>query len=103
LSNADKYSIAIVGTRNPTAYGKRIAEKFASELAERGITVISGLARGIDTAAHAAAVRAGGRTVAVLGSGVDVVYPAENRRLSEEIIGGGAMLSEYLMGANRTR
>ncbi len=99
ISNADKYSVAMVGTRNPTAYGRRIAEKFASGLAGQGITVISGLARGIDTVAHAAAVRSGGRTVAVLGSGVDVIYPAENRRLSEEIVAGGCLVSEYYMGA----
>ncbi len=99
LSDADKYSIAIVGTRSPTPYGRRTAERFASQLSEKGITVISGLARGIDTSAHAAAIRSGGRTVAVLGSGVDVIYPAENRRLSEEIISNGALVSEYYMGA----
>ncbi|MCL5267609.1 MAG: DNA-processing protein DprA [Bacteroidetes bacterium] len=99
FSNADKYSIAMVGTRNPTSYGRRIAEKFAVGLAEQGITVISGLARGIDTVAHSAAVRSGGRTVAVLGSGVDVIYPAENRRLSEEITASGVLVSEYYMGA----
>ncbi len=98
MSQQDKYSIALVGTRTPTAYGKRVAEKFAAELAERGIAVISGLARGVDTIAHAATVRSGGRTLAVLGSGVDVIYPSENRKLAEQILLGGAIVSEYYMG-----
>ncbi len=99
ISNVDKYSIAVVGTRNPTTYGKRIAEKFAAELSEQGITVVSGLARGIDTIAHSTSVRSGGRTIAVLGSGVDVIYPGENRRLAEQMIVSGALVSEYYMGA----
>jgi len=99
ISSADKYSLAIVGTRNPTTYGKHIAEKFAAELSEKGITIVSGLARGIDTTAHATTVRSGGRTIAVLGSGVDVIYPSENRRLSEQILLNGAIISEYYMGA----
>jgi len=99
LSDLDRYSVAIVGTRNPTTYGKHVAEKFAAELAEQGITVVSGLARGIDTIAHATTVRSGGRTIAVLGSGVDVIYPSENRRLSEQILVNGAIVSEYYMGA----
>jgi DNA processing protein len=99
LSNTDKYSIAIVGTRTPTTYGRHIAEKFAAELAEQGIVVISGLARGIDTIAHATTVRSGGRTIAVLGSGVDIIYPSENTRLSEQILVGGAIVSEYYMGS----
>ncbi len=99
LSNSDKYSVAIVGTRNPTTYGKHIAEKFAAELSEQGIVIVSGLARGIDTIAHATTVRSGGRTIAVLGSGVDVIYPSENRRLAEQILIGGVIISEYYMGA----
>lgn len=99
LSTSDKYSVAIVGTRNPTTYGKHIAERFAAELSEQGITVVSGLARGIDTISHTTAVRSGGRTIAVLGSGVDVIYPGENRRLSEQILLNGAIVSEYYMGA----
>lgn len=99
VSPADKYSVAIVGTRNPTAYGRHVAEKFSAELAEQGITVVSGLARGIDTVAHATAIRASGRTLAVLGSGVDVIYPGENRRLAEQITVQGAVISEYYMGA----
>ncbi|MFZ1082306.1 MAG: DNA-processing protein DprA [Candidatus Kryptoniota bacterium] len=99
LSNSGKYSVAVVGTRNPTTYGKHIAEKFAAELSEQGIMVVSGLARGIDTIAHATTVRSGGRTIAVLGSGVDVIYPSENRRLAEQILMSGAIVSEYYMGA----
>lgn len=99
LSNADKYSVAIVGTRNPTTYGKHIAEKFAAELAEQGIAIVSGLARGVDTIAHATAVRAGGRTIAVLGSGVDVIYPSENRKLVDQMLLDGAIVSEYYMGS----
>ncbi len=99
LSPSDKYSVAIVGTRNPTTYGKHVAEKFAAELSEQGIIVVSGLARGIDTLAHMTTVRSGGRTVAVLGSGVDVIYPSENRRLADQILMGGAIISEYYMGS----
>jgi DNA processing protein len=98
LAAFDRYSIAIVGTRNPTTYGKHVAEKFSAGLAELEISVVSGLARGIDTIAHAATIRSGGRTIAVLGSGVDVIYPSENRRLSEQIVMNGAIVSEYYMG-----
>ena len=99
LSSSDKYSVAVVGTRNPTTYGKHVAEKFAAELAEHGIVVVSGLARGIDTISHTTTVRSGGRTIAVLGSGVDVIYPSENKRLAEQILVGGAIVSEYYMGS----
>jgi DNA processing protein len=99
LASSDKYSVAVVGTRNPTTYGKHVAEKFAAELAEHGIVVISGLARGIDTVSHATAVRSGGRTIAVLGSGVDVIYPSENKRLAEQLLVSGAIVSEYYMGS----
>ena len=99
FASSDKYSVAIVGTRNPTSYGKHVAEKFSAELSEQGITVVSGLARGVDTLAHTTAVRSGGRTLAVLGSGVDVIYPGENRRLADQILMGGAILSEYYMGS----
>lgn len=99
LSDEDKYSVAVVGTRNPTTYGKHVAEKFAAELTEQGITVISGLARGVDTLAHSTTIRSGGRTIAVLGSGVDVIYPSENKRLADQILTGGAIISEYYMGS----
>jgi DNA processing protein len=94
----DNHSVAIVGTRTPTPYGVKAAEKFASELAELGITVVSGLARGIDTTAHHTALKNKGRTVAVIGSGVDVIYPPENNHLFDRITQNGAVVSEYPMG-----
>ncbi len=90
--------VAIVGTRSPTSYGKAVVENLAAELARNGITIVSGLARGIDTSAHRAVLQAGGKTAAVLGSGVDYVYPEENRHLAEEITAGGAVISEFPMG-----
>jgi DNA processing protein len=99
LEPQDAAGIAIVGTREPDAYGKRVAETFAAALSSRGITVVSGLARGIDTIAHTAALQAGGRTIAVIGSGLDVVYPAENIHLARRIMACGAVLSEFAMGA----
>jgi len=99
LSSSDKYSIAVVGTRNPTSYGKHVAERFSAELAEHGIVVVSGLARGVDTVAHVTTVRSGGTTIAILGSGVDVIYPSENKRLAEQILESGAIISEYYMGS----
>jgi DNA processing protein len=95
----DDSSIAIVGTRTPTPYGGMVAERFAVGLAREGLTVVSGLARGIDTAAHAATLRAGGRTIAVIGSGIDVIYPAENKPLAGRVSEHGALVSEYLLGA----
>ena len=95
----DRFALAIVGTRSPSEYGKMMAEKFSEEFARLGITVTSGLARGIDTVAHAASLKSSGRTIAVIGSGLDVVYPPENRNLLERIAGQGAVLSEYEMGA----
>jgi DNA processing protein len=99
LEPADARSIAIVGSRQATDYGKRLAERFARELVEAGFTVVSGLAKGLDTAAHYGAVRAGGRTIACLGCGVDVAYPYENRQLAEAVAAQGAVLSEYPMTA----
>ena len=95
LLQSDTQSIAIVGSRTATTYGKFIAERFAYELAEQGLTIVSGMARGIDSAAHRGAIEAGGRTVAVLGCGVDRVYPPENRSLMQEIIQHGAVISEF--------
>ena len=94
----DDSSIAIVGTRSPTPYGVQIAERFSSGLSKLGLPIISGLARGIDTCAHAAAVKTGGRTIAVIGSGVDIMYPPENAALAGRIIRSGAVVSEYPMG-----
>ncbi len=92
--------IAIVGARNSTAYGTRIARRIARELSASGVTVVSGLARGIDSAAHRGAVDAHARTIAVLGSGVDVIYPPEHMMLADEILeNGGSILSEQPPGA----
>ena len=98
LLEQDENSVAIVGTRRATPYGLRMAEKFGRELAARGITVISGLAAGIDTAAHRGAIEAGGRTIAVLGCGVDVVYPPENKELMNAVALSGCVLSQFAMG-----
>ena len=95
-------TVAIVGTRRPTAAGIEAAEMLASGLAQAGFTVVSGLAIGIDAAAHRAALAAGGSTVAVLGCGVDVDYPKRNRSLKREIAAGGSLLSEYPAGTNPT-
>jgi len=98
LAPADAWAVAIVGTRRATAYGKEAARHLADSLARAGVTVVSGLARGIDAMAHQAAIEAGGRTIAVLGSGVDVAYPAENRRLMQRIAEQGVVMSEYALG-----
>lgn len=94
----DDWAVAIVGTRRMTPYGQQVAEDTALVLAANGITVVSGLAKGIDSAAHRTAVEGGGRTLAVLGCGVDQFYPAENRRLAEKIMQQGALLSDYPPG-----
>ncbi len=98
LSPDDDWSVAIVGTRRITAYGRQVAEQIASVMARNGVTVISGLARGIDSVAHKSALEAGGRTLAVLGNGVDLVYPPEHRRLAESIMAQGALISDYAPG-----
>lgn len=99
VSDEPEAAVAVVGTRRPTAYGKRVAHDLTFSLARHGITIVSGLAYGVDAAAHAAAMEAGGRTVAVLGSGVDRIYPSRNHRLALEITTRGAVLSEYPLGA----
>lgn len=99
LVSDDAQSVGIVGTRRATPYGKSVTERIAAELAAAKVTVVSGLARGIDAVAHHVALESGGRTVAVLGSGVDVIYPAEHRRLVERILESGAVISEQPPGA----
>lgn len=93
-------ALAVVGSRVPSPTGKVAAETLAFEIAARGVTVVSGLARGIDTAAHRGALAAGGQTIAVLGCGIDRVYPAENHRLYDQIVESGTLLSEYLPGSD---
>ena len=92
------YAVAVVGTRLPSDNGRQITLRIARELAAAGITVVSGMAVGIDSLAHEGALQAGGRTVAVLGSGIDVIYPSTNRRLFERIISQGAVMTEYPPG-----
>ncbi len=99
FADEDSYSIAIVGTRNPSHYGVQMAEMFSAALSKLGLPIISGLARGIDTVAHSSSLKAGGRTLAVIGSGIDVIYPPENKQLFDRIIENGAVISEFLMGA----
>jgi len=94
----DDVAVAIVGTRRVSAYGRQVTEDLATYLSQHRITIVSGLARGIDAIAHQATLRAGGRTIAVLGSGVDRIYPPENRHLAEEMMASGALLSDYPPG-----
>jgi DNA processing protein len=94
----DDFAVAVVGTRSLSNYGREAARTLASGLAEAGVTIVSGLARGIDAVAHRAALDAGGRTIAVLGSGIDVIYPWENRKLAADLIERGALMSEYALG-----
>lgn len=95
LRPEDDVAIGIVGTRRATSYGREVTARIGEGLAGRGVTIVSGLALGIDGAAHRAALRAGGRTLAVLGSGVNVVYPYDHRRLAAEIVEHGALISDY--------
>jgi DNA processing protein len=94
----DDFAVAIVGTRKVTPYGRQVTEELSAFLAANGVTVISGLARGVDAVAHSAALKAGGRTLAVLGSGVDRIYPPENRALAEQMMSRGALVSDYAIG-----
>lgn len=91
----NRHALAIVGSRHPTTYGNLMAERFGRELASVGLTIVSGMARGIDSAAHRGALAANGKTIAVLGCGIDVVYPKENKKLADEIAAHGALISEF--------
>lgn len=98
LEARDRLAVAVVGTRRATHYGAQAAERLATELAQAGVTVVSGLARGIDTDAHRGALAGNGRTIAVLGCGIDQCYPPENRKLLEQIVEHGAVLTEFPPG-----
>ncbi|HEU5382488.1 MAG TPA: DNA-processing protein DprA [Ktedonobacteraceae bacterium] len=100
LKEADRFALAVVGTRNASSYGQQVTERLVTELARGQVTVVSGLALGIDAIAHASALHAGGRTLAVLACGLDVVYPSKNRGLAQRICesGQGALISEYPLG-----
>ncbi len=98
LEPQDNQAVAVVGSRDATHYGRKATDRLARELASLGITVVSGLAVGLDAVAHQGTLNGGGRTIAVLGCGLNVDYPRQNRRLKEDIVGSGAILSEYPLG-----
>jgi DNA processing protein len=99
LELLDSVMLGVVGTRRPSAYGVAATERLVADLAKAQLTIVSGMARGVDTSAHKSALAAGGDTIAVFGCGVDLVYPAENRKLATEIAEKGLLLSEFPMGA----
>jgi DNA processing protein len=103
LKQTDSNAVAVIGTRRATHYGRDCAEKLSYQLSQAGYTVVSGLARGIDTAAHTGALRARGRTIAVIGSGLDCLYPPENKALAKEIAAVGAVVSEFPLGKKPDR
>ena len=102
FNKADDFALAVVGTRKPTYYGQQTADKIVYDLAQSGLTIISGLALGVDTIVHKTTLKAGGRTIAVLGAGVDdkSLYPQENRKLALKIEKSGAVISEYTLGTS---
>jgi DNA processing protein len=102
ISVLSQHAVAVVGTRRPTAYGSSVAHRLACDLAQRQLVIVSGLARGIDSAAHRGALEAKGKTIAVLGSGLDVIYPRENTRLAEQVAESGALISEFPLGTAPT-
>jgi DNA processing protein len=98
LTTVDEWAIGVVGTRRASAYGKTVTQRLVNDLAVNHVTIVSGLARGIDGEAHRAALETGGRTIAVLGCGLDLIYPPEHRNLAREIVKNGALISEYPLG-----
>ncbi len=98
LTTEDSWAVAVVGTRRVSAYGRQVTDELASFLAANGVTVVSGLARGVDAIAHQSALKVGGRTIAVLGCGLDRIYPPEHKQLAEKTIGSGALVSDYAPG-----
>jgi len=98
ITPADEWAIAVVGTRRASGYGREVTRQIVADLVRNRITIVSGLARGVDAEAHRAALDAGGRTLAVLGSGVDVIYPPEHAKLAQQIVERGALVSEYPLG-----
>jgi DNA processing protein len=98
IENIDSQSISVVGTRKATDYGKTITNEFVKSLVQQNITIVSGMARGIDSIAHKTAIKNGGKTIAIIGSGLDVIYPPENRNLFKEISENGAVISEFPLG-----
>jgi len=98
LITDDEWCLAVVGTRKATVYGKQVTEEIVTDLAQSGITIVSGLARGVDTTAHLSTLAAGGRTIAVFACGLDLVYPSENAELARRILEKGALVSEYPLG-----
>jgi DNA processing protein len=98
ITEEDTWAVAVVGTRRSTPYGREVTRRLVAPLVRSGITVVSGMARGIDAEAHWTALKSGGRTIAVLGCGIDLVYPPEHRQLAQEIIAHGALVSDYPLG-----
>ena len=98
LKETDKRAVAVVGSRDMTDRGRKLTEEFVKELVKNKITIVSGLARGIDTVAHETALKYGGRTIAVIGSGLDIIYPPENTNLAEQISKNGAVVSGFPYG-----
>lgn len=98
IQSEDTWCLSVVGTRKATAYGKQVTEELVTDLSRNGITIVSGLARGIDTVAHKAALAAGGRTIAIFACGLDTIYPPENADLAKRIVQNGAIISEYPLG-----
>ena len=98
LKEQDAWAVAVVGTRRASTYGREVTRRLAGDLARNGITVVSGMAQGIDGVAHRAALEAGGRTIAVFGCGIDHIYPSEHRKLAQQIAAHGALISDYPLG-----